>query len=300
MQCILCVQSESDLITVPDFVRKGEIQCLVGMEVAGKAASHLFPLVVAGHGARRALGRQQVGDRVVEARQVDGHPGAQEDGVAHQRLVLEGGPEAAVRPALDARPQRLHVTPCRVCTFLRRALTGSLTPKTYGKVRYGCLKEVFWTTAHEVERNVVKQTSERQKIPKAMHSNNKGVKSQSITCHARKPLVTLVNRMNRFGPLYAQHPALHMGLNCTAAPAHTFLMVPRMPETVRTEAPSNLATSRPLLNMPPMNAVCFAICAQHRTHQDITHSKLGTNTRDVYSRGGTVAKSPCTRCISSE
>ena len=32
-----------------------------------------------------------------------------------------------------------------------------------------------------------------------------------------------------------------------------------MPETVRMEAPSNLATSRPLLNMPRTNAVCLAI-----------------------------------------
>ena len=39
----------------------------------------------------------------------------------------------------------------------------------------------------------------------------------------------------------------------------TFLMVPLMPETVRMEAPSNLATSRGLLNMPLMKAVFFNI-----------------------------------------
>ena len=36
-------------------------------------------------------------------------------------------------------------------------------------------------------------------------------------------------------------------------------MIPLMPETVRMAAPSNLATSRGLLNMPPMKAVFFRI-----------------------------------------
>ena len=55
-----------------------------------------------------------------------------------------------------------------------------------------------------------------------------------------------------------------MGIDCwtslsgtSCLDAHTFLMVPLMPETVRTEAPSNLATSRGLLNMPPTKAVCL-------------------------------------------
>jgi len=39
----------------------------------------------------------------------------------------------------------------------------------------------------------------------------------------------------------------------------TFLMVPLMPDTVRMAAPSNLATSRGLLNMPEMKAVFFMI-----------------------------------------
>ena len=39
----------------------------------------------------------------------------------------------------------------------------------------------------------------------------------------------------------------------------TFLMVPRMPETVRMEAPSNLATSKGLLNMLCTKAVCLWI-----------------------------------------
>ena len=39
----------------------------------------------------------------------------------------------------------------------------------------------------------------------------------------------------------------------------TFLIVPRMPDTVRTEAPSNLATSSWLVNMPVMKAVWRAI-----------------------------------------
>ena len=42
----------------------------------------------------------------------------------------------------------------------------------------------------------------------------------------------------------------------SAAPALVaFLTVPRMPETVRSDAPWNLATSSALLNMPVMNAV---------------------------------------------
>lgn len=39
----------------------------------------------------------------------------------------------------------------------------------------------------------------------------------------------------------------------------TFLMVPRMPDTVRTVAPSNLAASSWLLNMPPTKAWWRAI-----------------------------------------
>jgi hypothetical protein len=36
-----------------------------------------------------------------------------------------------------------------------------------------------------------------------------------------------------------------------------FLMLPRMPLTVRTAAPSNLLASSWLLNMPPTKAVCL-------------------------------------------
>ena len=44
-----------------------------------------------------------------------------------------------------------------------------------------------------------------------------------------------------------------------------------MPETVRMEAPSNLETSRALLNMPPTKAVCFAICGAATTLDKSLH-----------------------------
>ena len=69
---------------------------------------HLLPPMLPLDGGRRRRRRQQVSDWVIEAREVDRDPGAQEDGVAQQRLVLEGGPEAAVGAAVHARPQRLR------------------------------------------------------------------------------------------------------------------------------------------------------------------------------------------------
>ena len=51
---------------------------------------------------------QQVGDRVVEARQIHSQPGSQEDQVAEQHLVLECCPEAASFAALHPRPQSLQ------------------------------------------------------------------------------------------------------------------------------------------------------------------------------------------------
>lgn len=53
-------------------------------------------------------GREKIGDGVVEAREVHGHPGAQEDDIRQQRLVLECCPEGAVFASVHARPQRLH------------------------------------------------------------------------------------------------------------------------------------------------------------------------------------------------
>jgi hypothetical protein len=58
-------------------------------------------------GRRERQRRQKVGDRVVQPRELDLNPGAQEDDVAHQRLVLEGRAEASVPPAFHSRPKRL-------------------------------------------------------------------------------------------------------------------------------------------------------------------------------------------------
>mmetsp|Transcript_11596 Transcript_11596/g.32574 ORF Transcript_11596/g.32574 Transcript_11596/m.32574 type:complete len:302 (-) Transcript_11596:47-952(-) len=64
------------------------------------------------------------------------------------------------------------------------------------------------------------------------------------------------NTMSRSSTL-SSNVALHApSLPGTLAP---FLTVPRMPETVRTEAPSNLATSSWELNMPSRKAVFFMI-----------------------------------------
>ena len=55
---------------------------------------------------------------------------------------------------------------------------------------------------------------------------------------------------------------------CAACPmCPTFLMVPRMPDTVRMEAPSNLATSRGLLNMLCTKAVCLCTLPCHDSAQ---------------------------------
>ena len=88
---------------------------------AGHAGGHLGGL---GSAVRDGRGRQQVGDRVVEARQVDRHPGAQEHDVAQQGLVLKRRPEGAVLRLVHARsdglqPKRvlsLRGTSSRACT----------------------------------------------------------------------------------------------------------------------------------------------------------------------------------------
>ncbi len=59
--------------------------------------------------------------------------------------------------------------------------------------------------------------------------------------------------------MQANSVAVHVCFLYPAGCPLTFFTVPRMPETVRMEAPSNFATSRPLLNMPRTNAVCLAI-----------------------------------------
>ena len=53
---------------------------------------------------------QQVGDRVVEAGQVNPNPGSQKHYVAHEGLVLKGGPERPVLTPLHPWPQCLHET----------------------------------------------------------------------------------------------------------------------------------------------------------------------------------------------
>lgn len=85
------------------------------------------------------------------------------------------------------------------------------------------------------------------------------------TCHERMPAGSTT------APACAQGNALcHGHMHCrvkkvcflqkrAAAGPLTFLMVPRMPETVRTEAPSNLATSSWEVNMPETKAVWRAI-----------------------------------------
>ena len=66
--------------------------------------NYLARLRRTGNGWRR---RKQIGDGVVEARQVDGDPCPQEHDVAQQRLVLKRRAERAVLAAVHARPNRL-------------------------------------------------------------------------------------------------------------------------------------------------------------------------------------------------
>jgi hypothetical protein len=64
------------------------------------------------HVLRRLAGLQaggeQVGDGIVEAGQVHGHPRPEEDDVAHQGLVLEGGP---VGPGIALLPPGVGCLP---------------------------------------------------------------------------------------------------------------------------------------------------------------------------------------------
>ena len=54
--------------------------------------------------------RKQVGDRVVQPRQVHSNPGSQEDNVGQQGLVFEAGTEAACLAAMHARAYCLRAT----------------------------------------------------------------------------------------------------------------------------------------------------------------------------------------------
>ena len=53
-------------------------------------------------------GSKQVGDRIVETGELHGHPGPQEDDVAHEGLVLECGAECPGITLLPARVGRLQ------------------------------------------------------------------------------------------------------------------------------------------------------------------------------------------------
>ena len=55
------------------------------------------------HLHRSRLSSKEVGDRVVEARQLYLHPSSQEDDVTHQRLVLKCRSEGACIALLSAR-----------------------------------------------------------------------------------------------------------------------------------------------------------------------------------------------------
>lgn len=52
------------------------------------------------------------------------------------------------------------------------------------------------------------------------------------------------------------------------------MTVPRMPDTVVTAAPSKRLASNWLVNMPPTNALCFAICKKTHKYNDVEYCVL--------------------------